>query len=146
MKTNKSCSKHQGSFWSELQLHTGRRSCFLTMNNYRWNNSTIVKFDIILSQASLPWFIVIQNLKSTMVWAEICTTMKTSLIFSYSRFKINKDMYRQNILKHVVLPWAQKHLESIFGRCIMISYLLIEQKSQRTVSDWCRNFPDFISA
>ncbi|XP_017478987.1 PREDICTED: uncharacterized protein LOC108368613 [Rhagoletis zephyria] len=50
-----------------------------------------------------------QNLKSVMVWAGICSSGKTPLIFVDQGVKINREVYRRNILEAVVLPWAQEH-------------------------------------
>lgn len=46
-----------------------------------------------------------QNPKAVMVWAGICATGKTPLIFVDQGVKINQEVYRRDILEAEVLPW-----------------------------------------
>lgn len=79
-----------------------------------------------------------------MVWAGICASGKTPLVFVNPEAKINKNYYLREILQKVLKPWARRH----FGAREWIS----QQDSApahkaREVQDWCRdNFPGFISA
>ena len=49
--------------------------------------------------------------KSVMVWAGVCATGKTPLIFIDRNVKINAQVYQQNVLKDVVEPWASNHFD-----------------------------------
>jgi len=85
-----------------------------------------------------------QHPKSLMVWAGICATGKTPLIFVNPGVKINKEYYLNEILQRVVQPWARSH----FGQREWI----FQQDSApahkaKEVQDWCTNhFPGFIRA
>uniref|UniRef100_A0A914KM83 Transposase n=1 Tax=Meloidogyne incognita TaxID=6306 RepID=A0A914KM83_MELIC len=57
-----------------------------------------------------------QHPQSVMVWAGICASGKTPLIFVDPGVKINKDYYLREILQRVVKPWAESH----FGRRVWI--------------------------
>lgn len=46
---------------------------------------------------------------SVMVWAGICATGKTPMIFVEKGVKINAKIYQESILRAVVDPWAQQH-------------------------------------
>ncbi|CAK9821600.1 Transposable element Tc3 transposase [Anthophora retusa] len=46
---------------------------------------------------------------SVMVWAGICATGKTPLVFIERNVKINATSYQQRILREVLQPWALKH-------------------------------------
>lgn len=46
-----------------------------------------------------------------MVWEGICETDKTLLIFVKRGVNINVELYREQILRRVVVPWSQKHFE-----------------------------------
>lgn len=47
--------------------------------------------------------------QSVMVWAGICATGKTPLVFVEKGVKINAKVYQDTILKAVVNPWARNH-------------------------------------
>ena len=47
--------------------------------------------------------------KSVMVWASICATGKTPLVFIDRNVKINATVYQQKVLKDVLEPWAANH-------------------------------------
>ena len=46
---------------------------------------------------------------SVMVWAGICATGKTPLVFIERNVKINAAIYQQRILRDVLEPWATEH-------------------------------------
>ena len=82
--------------------------------------------------------------ESVMIWAGICATGKTPLVFVGKGVKINQEVYQRDILEAVVLPWARTH----FGN----SFWTFQQDSapaHRAVltQEWCKkNFPDFITS
>lgn len=84
-----------------------------------------------------------QNPKAVMVWAGICATGKTPLIFVDQGVKINQEVYRRDILEAEVLPWARRH----FGQ----KSWTFQQDSApahraRNTQEWCKaNFPRFIT-
>lgn len=47
-----------------------------------------------------------------MVWAGICKTGKTPLVFVERGVKINAQVYQQRILKDAVIPWSRKHFKN----------------------------------
>ena len=47
-----------------------------------------------------------------MVWAGVCGTGKTPLVFVEKGVKINAKVYQESILKVVVHPWAQNHFKN----------------------------------
>ena len=55
-----------------------------------------------------------QNPKSIMVWARICATGKTPLLFIDSGVKMNKEIYRKEIFEGLVLPWSHQHFGNQF--------------------------------
>ena len=79
-----------------------------------------------------------------MVWAGICASGKTPLIFVEAGVKINQEVYRRDILEAVVLPWAQQH----FGD----QEWTFQQDSApahraKATQDWCKaHFPLFITS
>jgi inhibitor of nuclear factor kappa-B kinase subunit alpha len=85
-----------------------------------------------------------QHPASLMVWAGICATGKTPLVFVEEGVKINKDVYLQRILLDVVEPWAIQH----FGnRPWTFQQDSAPAHRARQVQDWCRDhFPSFISS
>ena len=46
---------------------------------------------------------------SVMVWAGICATGKTPLVFIERNVKINAASYQQRVLRDVLEPWATRH-------------------------------------
>lgn len=78
-----------------------------------------------------------------MVWSGIRASGKTPLIFVEKGVKINKDVYCQDILEAVELPWAQQH----FGDEEW-TFQLDSAPAHRTkkTQDWCKaHFPHFIT-
>ena len=85
-----------------------------------------------------------QHPVSVMVWGGICESVKTPLVFVEQGVKINKDVYRQQILVDVVEPWAQQHFNN---RPWIFQQDSAPAHRAREVQDWCHaHFPDFISA
>lgn len=81
---------------------------------------------------------------SVMVWAGICASGKTPLIFVNPGVKINKNYYLGDILQRVVEPWSMAHFgnrEWIFQQDSAPAH------KAREVQDWCKaHFPGFISS
>jgi len=79
-----------------------------------------------------------------MVWAGICKTGKTPLVFVDTGVKINKDIYLREILQGVLEPWARGH----FGnRPFLFQQDSAPAHRAREVQTWCRgHLPFFISA
>lgn len=46
---------------------------------------------------------------SVMVWAGICSTGKTPLVFIPRNVKINAAEYQERVLRHALKPWATRH-------------------------------------
>lgn len=82
--------------------------------------------------------------QSVMVWAGICASGKTPLVFVDQGVKINQQVYQRDILLDVVLPWSQQH----FGD----TEWTFQQDSApahraKMVQEWCRaHFPQFIKS
>ena len=85
-----------------------------------------------------------QHPASVMVWAGICKTGKTPLIFVDQGVKINKELYLQGILRAQVEPWARAH----FGtRAWVFQQDSAPAHKAREVQDWCRtHVPGFITS
>ena len=50
-----------------------------------------------------------QHPASVMVWAGICSSGKTPLVFIDQGVKINARLYQEQVLKSVLVPWALTH-------------------------------------
>jgi inhibitor of nuclear factor kappa-B kinase subunit alpha len=84
-----------------------------------------------------------QHPQQLMVWAGICSSGKTPLVFVDPGVKINKNYYLQEILQGVLEPWARTHFgnrEWIFQQDSAPAH------KAREVQEWCRDhLPGFIS-
>lgn len=80
---------------------------------------------------------------STMVWAGISAHKKTPLVFIASNVKINKDVYRQQVLEPLRDEWAPVMFPD--GVWTLQQDSAPAHKAKLT-QDFCRdNFPDFIT-
>ena len=73
-----------------------------------------------------------QKSKLVMVWAGVCASGKTPLVFVEQGVKISKDVYVRDILQAVVLPWAQQHFGDQNGPCNKTLHQPIERKLPRS--------------
>jgi len=83
-----------------------------------------------------------QHPASVMVWAGICVTGKTPLVFVEKGAKIDQKYYIEEILEKEVLPWSEEHFEEdwIFQQDSAPAH-----RAKRTQA-WCEeNFPDFLT-
>lgn len=85
-----------------------------------------------------------QHPQSIMVWAGICASGKTPLVFVDPGVKINKNYYLQEILQGALEPWARAH----FGnRDWIFQQDSAPAHKAREVQGWCQaHLPGFISA
>ena len=85
-----------------------------------------------------------QHPQSVMVWAGICASGKTPLVFVDPGVKINKNYYLTEILQGVLEPWARAH----FGnRDWIFQQDSAPAHKAREVQNWCQaNFPGFITS
>ena len=83
-----------------------------------------------------------QHPQSLMVWAGICASGKTPLIFVEPGVKINADVYQRDILESVVLPWSQQHFE---GNWTFQQDSAPAHKARKTQHWISTHFPDFIT-
>ncbi|CAD5227603.1 unnamed protein product [Bursaphelenchus xylophilus] len=102
-------------------------------NSRRWSSDR-PKEDAIVPRRQYP--------QSLMVWAGICASGKTPLIFVEKGVKINAKVYQKDILEKVVLPWSAEH----FGqRRWTFQQDSAPAHSSKSTQDWIRaHFPDFI--
>ena len=85
-----------------------------------------------------------QNPQSVMVWGGICASGKTPLVFVDQGVKINQEVYRRDILKTVVLLWAQQRFGDVNWTFQQDS---ASAHKAKTTQYWCRtHFPDFIAS
>uniref|UniRef100_A0A914MLI1 Tc1-like transposase DDE domain-containing protein n=1 Tax=Meloidogyne incognita TaxID=6306 RepID=A0A914MLI1_MELIC len=123
---------------SENSLH--RRKIFTIEAVHNHQNDRIWTTESPLSDKLITHS---QHPRSVMVWAGICASGKTPLIFVDPGVKVNRDYYLREILQ-CCKPWAKSH----FGRRVWI----FQQDSApahkaKNVQDWCKaNFPGFIGA
>ncbi|CAD5223245.1 unnamed protein product [Bursaphelenchus okinawaensis] len=79
-----------------------------------------------------------------MVWAGICASGKTPLIFVDEGVQINKEVYQRDILEAVVLPWSREHFKNTKWTFQQDS---APTRKAKTTQEWCRaHFPDFITS
>ncbi|VDO80847.1 unnamed protein product [Heligmosomoides polygyrus] len=79
-----------------------------------------------------------------MVWAGVCATGRTPLVFVERGAKINTDVYLNDILKKEMLPWAQEHFGSTTWTFQQDG---APAHNSKKTQEWCaRNLPDFIPA
>ncbi|KAK6047940.1 hypothetical protein COOONC_14557 [Cooperia oncophora] len=79
-----------------------------------------------------------------MVWAGVCASGKTPLIFVDPGVKIDKDYYLKTILEDALLPWANSHFN---GRPWTFQQDSAPAHKAKVVQAWCKSeLPDFISA
>lgn len=77
--------------------------------------------------------------KSVMVWAGISDSGKTPLVFVERGVKINSQVYQEQILRNVVVPWSRKHFKN---RRRTFQQDWAPAHSARSTMDFCReNFP-----
>ncbi len=85
-----------------------------------------------------------QKPASLMVWAAVSANGKTPLFFVDSSVKVNKEVYREQILEGILLPWFKRQ----FGN----QQWVFQQDSApahkaKSTQAWCaENLPAFISA
>lgn len=83
-----------------------------------------------------------QNVSSVMVWGAICERGKLPLVFIEKGVKVNQNYYKDEVLKKILLPEAQKLFKN--------DYFCFQQDgapahTAKTVQEWCEeNLPDFI--
>ena len=72
---------------------------------------------------------------SVMVWAGICSTGKTPLVFIDRNVKINAEVYQQVVLRDALTPWAHQHFG---GGTWTLQQDWAPAHSARTTMELCR--------
>lgn len=130
-------NKHRAILFSDEKLFTVERQ-FNKQNDRIWSPSasTIDPAQRIISRSQHP--------ASIMVWAGICATGKTPLVFVTPGAKVNAAHYQKEVLEKVVLPWSQRHFN---GAAWTFQQDSAPAHRAKCVQQWCRtHFPDFISS
>lgn len=82
--------------------------------------------------------------QSVMVWAGICSSGKTPLIFVDRGVKMNQEIYRRDILEKVVLPWSQQHFG---GQDWTFQQDSAPAHRANKTQEWCgAHFPNYITS
>ena len=85
-----------------------------------------------------------QGAASVMVWAGVCASGRTPLVFVPQGVKINAQQYRERILEGCLSPWAHTHFN---GTCWVFQQDSAPAHKARTSQMWLReNVPAFISS
>lgn len=80
---------------------------------------------------------------SIMVWAGICASGKTPLLFIDRNIKINAVYYQENILRDTLHPWAMQHFD---GSTFTLQQDWAPAHSAKSTIDVCKKlFPGFWS-
>lgn len=78
-----------------------------------------------------------------MVWAGICATGKTPLVFVEKGVKIDTEYYLKHVLQDVLHPWSQSHFNQ---RTWTFQQDSAPAHKAKKVQTWCKeNFPGFIT-
>lgn len=77
-----------------------------------------------------------------MVWAGVCSTGKTPLVFVKPGAKVDTHYYINEILKKTLLPWANSHFK---GAHLTFQQDSAPAHSAKMTQNWCAaHLPDFI--
>lgn len=74
--------------------------------------------------------------EQTMVWAAVCASGKSPLVFVGKGVKINKDNYIKDILEGALLPWTRSHFA---GRPFVFQQDSAPAHKAKVTQAWCKN-------